>query len=69
MTGKQEPGGMWDKDIDYNRGGEMDMNENSTMKERANLCKFLREEKGVFGKGGSWTVYELFNAPNISICA
>ena len=35
MTGKQEPGGMWDKDIDYNRGIEMDMNENSTMKERA----------------------------------
>lgn len=31
MTGKQEPGGMWDKDIDYNRGGEMDMNENSTL--------------------------------------
>ena len=97
MTGKQEPGGMWDKDIDYSRGIEMDMGTNSTMKERAcmvfyqtplqhitkgtrvvdvvfkqataNLCKFLREDKGVFGKGGSWTVYKLFNAPNISIRA
>jgi len=33
MTGKQEPGEMWDKDIDYSRGIEMDVNENSILKE------------------------------------
>ena len=92
MTGQQQRGKMWDKDIGYGRGIEMDMSTNSTMKGRAcmvfyqtplqhitkgtfvrdsawatataNVCKFLREEKGVFGKGGSWTVYELFNFPN-----
>ena len=91
MTGQQQRGKMWDKDIGYDNGIEMDLSTNSTMKGRAcmvfyqtplqhitkgtfvrdpawakateNLCKFLREEKGVFGKGGSWTVYEQFNFP------
>ncbi|KAL7526281.1 hypothetical protein ACHAXR_001408, partial [Thalassiosira sp. AJA248-18] len=29
-----------------------------------NLCRFLRENHGVTGAGGLWTVYDLFTAPN-----
>ena len=50
MTGKQEPGKMWDKDIDYSRGIEMDMNENSTMKERA-CCGLLSNATPAYHEG------------------